>query len=65
MRSSISTTFAQPQRILAEQEDRVLDHSGAGDTSLALRQGLHVVQPAQEQQVRDLLDHLLRIADAA
>jgi hypothetical protein len=37
----------------------------AGATGSVLREGLKVVEAADEQQVGDLLDHLKRVGDAA
>src|SRR5699024_12242646 len=52
------------QVLLAGQEHRILD-GAAGHARLPLGEHLQIVEPADEQQVGDLLDHLDRIADAA
>ena len=53
-----------PLRILALREDPPL-HRLLEPIGLVLLQRVHVVEPAEEEQVGDLLDHLQRVRDAA
>ena len=52
------------QVVLTGLEDRTLDRL-AGAAGLVLRGRLQVVEPADEEQVGDLLDHLQGVGDAA
>ncbi len=60
----IGDAAALPDLVLARREDAPLDRL-AEAVGLVLLAGMRLIQPAHEQEVGDLLDHLERIGDAA